>query len=82
MSTFTTGHGYALGAVPRYRLVFPPEPGEAADQSPTAHVDSGKEVYDVGSVVVHHGKRWRVSQAPLELPGRDEADVMLWPEDP
>lgn len=67
--------------MPRYRLVFPPRPGEPADQSPTAHIDSGDEVYVVGSVIEHHGRRWQVTQAPLELPDRDEADVLVWPEE-
>lgn len=35
----------------------------------------------VGSVIEHHGRRWQVTQAPLELPDRDEADVLVWPEE-
>lgn len=67
--------------MPHYRLVFPPEPGEGPETARTAHVNSGNEVYVVGSVVVHRGKRWRVTQAPLDLPKLGEADLMVWPEE-
>lgn len=66
--------------MPRYRLIFPPRPGESIERSPTVHIDSGTEIYAVGKVVEHHGRRWRVTQAPLDQPEDwAEADVMLWP---
>jgi hypothetical protein len=78
----TARTSYAGAAVPRYRIVFPPRPGEPAEHSPTAHVNSGDEIYEVGTLIEHHGRRWRVSQAPLEQEdGGKEADVMVWPAD-
>ncbi|HEY4346037.1 MAG TPA: hypothetical protein VGM80_00480 [Gaiellaceae bacterium] len=66
--------------MPRYRLVFPTPDDMALENTPTAHIDSGETVYEVGAEIHHDGKRWRVSQAPLEQPeSGEEADLMLWP---
>jgi len=69
--------------MPLYRLVFPPPAGAPIEESPTAELDSGDEVYEVGAVIVHGGKRWLVSEAPIDLPERGDAaaDLMLWPAD-
>ena len=67
--------------MPRYRLVFPPPPGEVAAESHTAHIDSD-EVYAVGDLIRHDGRDWRVTQAPIDEPIYDaEADLLLWPAD-
>jgi hypothetical protein len=66
--------------MPLYRLIFPDPPDLPIEQTPTAEIDSGDKVYEVGSVIEHEGKRWRVSQAPVELPERGAAaDLMVWP---
>lgn len=68
--------------MPRYRLIFPTPEDMALENTPTAHIDSGDEVYVVGTVIKHHGKRWRVSQAPREQPVSGEtADLLVWPAD-
>ena len=71
-----------LRTMPRYRLVFPAPSDLATENTPTAYVESGDEVYGVGAVIEHRGKRWRVTQAPLEQPESGEtADLMVWPAD-
>ena len=66
--------------MPLYRLIFPPRPNEPIENSPTADIDSGEEVYEAGAIIMYRGKRWRVSKAPLELPERGAtADLMVWP---
>jgi hypothetical protein len=69
--------------MPIYRLVFPERPDEGPETTPTSHeYDSGDVVLEAGHTLVYGGKRWIVSQAPLELPATDEpADVMVWPEE-
>lgn len=74
--------GYACRVMPQYRIVFPPRPGEAADQSRTARIDSGDEIYSVGTVIVHHGERWLVTEAQLdEANPTGETDLLVWPDD-
>jgi hypothetical protein len=72
---------YPVGAMPLYRLIFPTPPNLPIEATPTAEIDSGDEVYEVGAIIAHGGKRWRVSQAPVELPERGDtaADLMVWP---
>ena len=60
------------GAVPLYRLIFPPRPGDPIEDAPTAEIDSGDEVYAVGAELVHEGKRWRVTEVPLETQDDEE----------
>jgi len=72
--------------MPRYRLIFQDPEGFALDLQGgiegTKHIDSGDEVYEVGALIEHDGKRWRVSQAPVKQPAMGEiADLMLWPAD-
>jgi hypothetical protein len=67
--------------MPSYRLIFPTSPELALENTPTAHFESDEQL-EVGAVVEHDGKRWRVSQAPVEQPQSGEtADVMVWPAD-
>jgi hypothetical protein len=66
--------------VPLYRLIFPTPPLEVIENTPTAVIDSGDTVYETGAEIVYGGKRWRVSQAPVELPMEGQtADLMVWP---
>ncbi|HWE80512.1 MAG TPA: hypothetical protein VG265_02590 [Gaiellaceae bacterium] len=68
--------------MPSYRLLFPRPPDLAADETPTAHIDTGDKMLEVGDIVEHGGSRWEVTQAPLEQPDAGEtADVMVWPAD-
>jgi len=68
--------------VPSYRLVFPPPPGVSATNSETAQIDSGDELYVVGSRIEWEGKVWVVTQAPLDQPMLgDTADLLVWPAD-
>jgi hypothetical protein len=68
--------------MPYYRLIFPVPDDLANENGPTAHFDSGERVFEVGDVLEHGGKRWSVSQAPLEQPESGEmADLMVWPAD-
>ena len=65
-------------AVPLYRLIFPPRPGDPIEDAPSAEIDSGDEVYAVGAELVHEGKRWRVTEVPLETQDDEEpADLLL-----
>ncbi len=69
-------------AVPLYRLIFPPRPGDPIEDAPSAEIDSGDEVYAVGAELIHEGKRWRVTEVPLETQDDEEpADLLLWPAD-
>lgn len=66
--------------MPAYRLLFPTPPGVPAVDAKTARLDTGEKLLEVGDVVEHGGRRWRVSQAPLEQPQSGEtADVLVWP---
>ena len=66
--------------MPRYRLIFPTPLDLALENTPTAHVNSGDEIWEVGTVIEHDGKRWQVSKAPTEQPQSGEtADLMVWP---
>ncbi len=66
--------------MPFYRLIFPTPSDLALENTPTAHVDTGHKVMEVGDVIEHGGRRWRVSQAPVEQPQSGEmADLMVWP---
>jgi hypothetical protein len=66
--------------VPSYRLIFPTPPDLALENTPTAHIDTGNRILEVGDIVEHGGSRWQVSEAPLEQPESGEtADVMVWP---
>jgi hypothetical protein len=66
--------------LPIYRLIFPPPPGLGAQDSPTAELDSGDVVYGVGDTIEWDGKRWEVTDAPLEPPlFGASADLMVWP---
>jgi hypothetical protein len=68
--------------MPSYRLIFPTPEGTPIENAKTAHIDSGDEVYGVGTEIKHGGKLWRVSQAPLDQPENTEtADLMVWPAD-
>jgi hypothetical protein len=69
--------------MPIYRLVFPERPGEGPETTPTSHeYDSGDVVLQPGHEIEYGGRRWIVSQAPLELPVTDEpVDVMVWREE-
>jgi len=68
--------------VPLYRLIFPPEPYTSIENAKTATIKSD-EFLEVGSLVVHGGKRWYVTQAPLDQPRSGEtADVLVWPAPP
>jgi hypothetical protein len=67
--------------VPSYRLIFPTEPLTSIENAPTSVIESD-QIYEVGAVISHGGKRWRVSQAPVEQPSIGEtADLMVWPAD-
>lgn len=62
-----------------YRLVFPPEPGSGAQSSGTAVITSDR-LLNTGDEVVHHGRHWKVSQAPLEEPEEGSVqDILVWP---
>jgi hypothetical protein len=66
--------------MPLYRLIFPPPPGSSFEEAPSAEIDSGDVVYEVGDTIRWEGTLWQVSQAPLEQPRFDEvADLMVWP---
>ena len=40
-------------------------------------------VYEVGDTIEFEGRRWQVTQAPLEQPRFSErADLMVWPAEP
>jgi hypothetical protein len=66
--------------MPAYRLLFPTAPGVPAVDTKTARLDTGDKLLEVGDLVEHGGRRWRVSQAPLEQPQSGEtADVLVWP---
>jgi hypothetical protein len=66
--------------MPAYRLIFPLPADVSVGDQPTAHIDTGDKLLEVGDVVEHGGERWRVSEAPLEQPESGEtADVMVWP---
>jgi len=66
--------------MPSYRLVFPAPPGTPIENSPTAHIESGDTIYEVGALIEHRGQKWRVSQAPLEDPRSGETlDLLVWP---
>jgi hypothetical protein len=68
--------------MPLYRLVFPSSPNDPIEDTPTAVIDSGEEVYEPGAVIEHEGKKWRVSQAPIDLPELGATvDLMVWPAD-
>jgi hypothetical protein len=63
--------------MPRYRLIFP---SDIMIENTTTAAYESKEHHEVGDVIEHGGKRWRVSQAPVEQPGYGEAaDLMVWP---
>lgn len=63
--------------MPHYRLVFPAD--IMIENTDTAQYESN-EICEVGDVIEHGGKRWRVSKAPTEQPGYGEtADLMVWP---
>jgi chitodextrinase len=67
--------------MPSYRLVFPVPEGTQIESARTAIIQSDK-VYSVGDEVEHGGKRWRVSQAPLDDPIHGETpDLRVWPVD-
>jgi len=73
--------GWYGADVPRYRLIFPPVPGTGFEQEVTAEIES-EVLYKVGDVITWEGRRWQVSQAPLEDPRFDQvADLMVWPAD-
>ena len=68
--------------MPRYRLIFPTPEGISIENAETTTIDSGDEIYGVGAEIEHDGKRWRVSQAPMEQPELGESvDLMVWPVD-
>jgi hypothetical protein len=68
--------------VPSYRLIFPAPDGVAIENASTAQIETGGRILSVGDEVAHGGKRWRVSQAPLDQPAYGEtADLMVWPTD-
>lgn len=65
--------------MPKYRLIFPPRPGRPASEAPTAYVEVDEEL-KVGSLVEHEGRRWQVTEAPLDQPVYGSTkDVMVWP---
>lgn len=67
------------GRVHSYRLVFPASPDAPIEKTVTAFIETD-EFYEVGAEIVHGGKRWRVSQAPVEQPEYGQvADLMVWP---
>ena len=67
--------------MPRYRLIFPTDPGAALEDAPTAEIES-EVVYEAGALLTYGGRRWLVSQASLEQPDNGEtADLMVWPAD-
>lgn len=67
--------------MPLYRLVFPVEPGTPIEKAHTAEIETDDEI-EVGAEISHGGRRWRVSQAPVEQPEYGQvADLMLWPAD-
>ena len=66
--------------MPSYRLIFPVPEGTPIEQAESAHIESGEKFYEVGDEIEHGGKRWRVTQAPLEEPTLGEtSDLMVWP---
>jgi hypothetical protein len=69
--------------MPIYRLVFPERPDEGPESTPRSReYDSGNVVLQPGQAIEYGGKRWIVSQTPLDLPVTDEpVDVMVWPEE-
>jgi hypothetical protein len=70
-----------LAVVPSYRLIFPTPRGLPIEETPTARYES-KEPCEVGAVIEHGGKRWTVTEAPLEQPEYGSvADLMVWPAD-
>jgi hypothetical protein len=65
--------------MPHYRLIFPTPPDVSIEQAHTAHIES-ETFLEVGDEVEHHGKRWRVSQAPVEESDDETVrDLMVWP---
>jgi hypothetical protein len=68
--------------MPNYRLIFPVLEGTAIENTETGHIDSGDTIYEVGAEIEYDGKRWRVTQIPLEEPALGApADLMVWPVD-
>ncbi len=68
--------------MPRYHLIFPALPGDPIESAPTAEIDTGAEVYDVGAEFEYNGRRWRVSETTLEQQDSEEsADLLVWPAD-
>jgi hypothetical protein len=66
--------------MPNYRLIFPAPEGVRIENAETAHYDSGDQVYKVGDVIEHQGRRWQVTSTPLEEPELGATqDLMVWP---
>ena len=66
--------------MPNYRLILPVAEGVPSEDAESAHIDSGDKIYSVGDEIDYRGRRWRVSQAPLEDPTLGQtADLMVWP---
>jgi hypothetical protein len=62
-----------------YRLIFPTEADQTIENTRTAEIASDHP-YEVGDEIEHGGKRWRVSEAPVEQPENEStADLMVWP---
>jgi hypothetical protein len=68
--------------MPSYRLVFPVPEGVPAEDAESAHFDSGDRIYRVGDVIEFRGRRWTVTEIPVEDPTLGQTvDVMVWPAD-
>ena len=65
--------------MPSYRLIFPTPPDVTIENTRTAEIESGDVVYEVGALIKHHGKLWRVTEAPLDHEGDGVSDLMVWP---
>ncbi len=65
--------------MPRYRLIFPAPADESIESTETAEIETD-QFYEVGAELEYGGRRWCVSQAPIEQPMLGEtADLMVWP---
>jgi hypothetical protein len=66
--------------MPEYRVIFPVPEGLPASAAKTAIIRTGETLYEVGTEFEHDGKRWVVTQAPINQPEYGAtADLLVWP---